>query len=459
MALSGVLGRLSDAWNPFDPTRLKPRPDGIEPIRIEESEVRRSTVRIVLVFFLAFCFWAVYAPLDSGVVMQGSVIVSGNRKAVQHPSGGVVQALMVREGSVVKEGDVVLKVNPLNTAANLTSAELQYINLLATESRLMAERLNARITWRAELRRFAADDPRVLEAKALQVQLYNSRREAQENELRILREQQASQEAQSTSLSKVITEKRAQLALSEREASNISQLAREGYVPESQANAALRARSALVSELANLQAEVSRNASEIASTRLKMSQARGLFLKEVDAELSEIQKNREAYATRMDSLDFDRRLAEVRAPASGSIVGLKVFTVGGVITAGQVLMEIVPEESTLIVEAKIQPNDIDKVNVGLPTDLRFSAFNQRTTPVIPGEVKLVGADKLTDPAGGEEYYLAQVETTAEGRKLLENYRIQPGMPVEVIVKTGERSFASYILKPLTDRMARSFKED
>lgn len=459
MTFSGILGRLSDGWNPYDPSRLKPRPDGIEPILIEESEVRRSTVRIVLVFFLAFCGWAVYAPLDAGVVMQGSVIVSGNRKAVQHPGGGVVQALMVREGSVVKEGDVVLKINPLNTEANLTSAELQYINLLATESRLLAERLNTGIRWRQELAKFKGDDPRLVEAKALQVQLYNSRRVAQENELRILREQLAGQEAQSQSLVKVIAEKRSQMVLAEKEARNIGQLAREGYVPESQANAALRAQSSLASELANLQSEVARNASEIAATKLRMSQLRSTFLKEVDAELAETQKNREAFFSRLESLIFDRSLTEVRAPASGTVVGLKVFTVGGVITAGQVLMEIVPEESSLIVEAKVQLVDIDKVAVGLPTDLRFSAFNQNTTPVIPGQVKLVGADKLIDPAGGAEYYLAQVETSAEGRKMLEQYRIQPGMPVEVIVKTGERSFANYILKPLTDRLARSFKED
>lgn len=459
MTFSGILGRLSDGWNPYDPSRLKPRPDGIEPILIEESEVRRSTVRIVLVFFLAFCGWAVYAPLDAGVVMQGSVIVSGNRKAVQHPTGGVIQGLMVREGSVVKEGDIVLKINPLNTEANLTSAELQYINLLATESRLLAERLNTVIRWRSELGKFQENDPRVVEAKSLQVQLYNSRRASLENELRILREQLAGQQAQAQALVKVIYEKRSQMALAEKEARNIGQLAKEGFVPESQANAAMRAQSSLVSELANLQSEVARNASEIAATKLEMAQRRGTFLKEVDAELTEIQKNREAYFSRMESLTFDRSLTEVRAPASGTVVGLKVFTVGGVITAGQVLMEIVPEESSLIVEAKVQLVDIDKVAVGLPTDLRFSAFNQRTTPVIPGQVKLVGADKLIDPAGGAEYYLAQVETSAEGRKMLEDYRIQPGMPVEVIVKTGERSFANYILKPLTDRLARSFKED
>ena len=446
-------------WNPYDPKRLKPRHDGIEPIVIEESRVRRSSVWIVIFAFVAFAAWSVSAPLDAGVVMTGSVTVSGNRKSVQPPGGGVVQALLVKEGSVVRQGDVVLKVNPLNSEANLTSAELQYINLLATESRLMTERMGeSEIRWRPELNRFGAKDPRVAEAKMIQQQLFASRRNELESQQRILREQLLGQQAQAKSLVKVIAEKKSQMSLAAQESRNIGQLAKEGYVPESQANAALRAQSALESEMANLQAEVSRTDSSIASTQLQMAQQKSAFMREVDNQLSEAQKNREAYLSRMQSLSFDRSMTEVRAPVSGTVVGLKVNTVGGVVSVGQVLMEIVPEDSKLIIEAQVPLASIDKVAVGLQTDLRFSAFNQITTPVVPGVVKLVGADKLTAPSGGTEYYLAQVEVTTEGLKLLDKHRIQPGMPVEVIVKTGERSFMAYLLKPLTDRLARSFKD-
>jgi protease secretion system membrane fusion protein len=458
MALA-LMRRWAAGWNPYDPARLPRRDDGLEPVVIEESSVRRTTVRLILVSFLAFIGWSTTAPLDGGVVMTGTVVVAGNRKAVQHPTGGVLQEIRVQEGAVVKQGDVVLKINPLNTEANLTSVELQYINLLATESRLLAERMGTEIAWRPELNRFGARDPRAAEAKMIQGQLYASRKSELESQQRILREQLASYEAQSRSLVKVIAEKRSQLGLSAQEAKNIGQLAKEGYVPESQSNAALRAQSGLESEMANLQAEVSRNNAAMASTQLQMSQQRSAFMKDVETQLSEAQKNREAYLTRMQSLTFDRSLTEVRAPASGAVVGLKVNTVGGVITAGQVLMEIVPEETRLIIEAQVPTVSIDKVSKGLETDLRFSAFNQRTTPVVPGVVKLVGADKLMAPNGGAEYYLAQVEVTADGLKLLDKHRIQPGMPVEVIVKTGERSFMSYLLKPLTDRFARSFKED
>lgn len=448
-------------WNPYDPKRLKAKGDGIEPVLLEESEVRRSAVRVVVIAFIGFFVWATVAPLDSGVVITGNVTVSGNRKAVQHPTGGVVQDLLVREGSQVKQGDVVLKVNPLDSEANLTGAELQYINLLATESRLLSERTGAAaIRWKPELEAFGANDTRLAEAKLVQLQLFSSRRQELDSQQRILREQLSGQQAQAESLVKVAQEKKNQLELVEREARNTVQLAKEGYVPESRANEVLRSQSSLQSDMANLIAEASRTRASMSSTSLQMAQQRTTFLKDIDNQLSELQKNREAYMTRMESLKFARNLTEVKAPVSGTVVGLKVNTVGGVITASQVLMEILPEEGNLIIEAQVPPTSIDKVHVGLEADVRFSAFNQRNTPVVPGVIKLVGADKQKDPSGGaNDFYLAQIETTKEGLQLLGHHKIQPGMPAEVIVKTGERSFLTYLLKPLSDRFARSFKED
>jgi protease secretion system membrane fusion protein len=446
-------------WNPYDPATLKSKGEGIDPVIIEESHVQRAVARLVVGGFAVFMLWAFTAPLDGGVVIEGSVTVSGNRKAVQHPGGGVVQSLLVREGSQVKQGDVVLKINPLNSDANLVGAELQYINLLATESRLMAERTGTNIHWKPELAKYGANDGRVTEAELMQQQLFMSRRTELESQLRILHEQLTGQEAQAHSQVKMLSEKRGQLESLSLEARNTAQLAKEGYVPEARANELLRNQSSLQSDIASLIAQTASTESTIAAIKLQITQQRTSFTKDIDNQLSEIQKNREAYLTHVDSLKFDRSLTEVRAPVTGTVVGLKVNTVGGVISAGQVLMEIVPEGGALIVEAQIPLASIDKVHQGLPADLRFSAFNQRTTPVVPGIIKLVGADKLPSATGGTEYYLAQVETTAEGlRKLGENH-IQPGMPVEVIVKAGERTFMSYLLKPLTDRFARSFKED
>jgi protease secretion system membrane fusion protein len=457
--LTQRISQWADLWNPYDPAQLPSKGKGIEPIVVDDGSVRHTTVRVIIVGFIAFLGWASVAPLDAGVVIEGSVIVSGNRKAVQHPGGGVIQEINVREGARVKKGDVLLKINPLSTEANLSSTEAEYISMLAAESRLLSERTgNSSIKWKNELVSFGNSDARVIEAKQVQQQLFDSRRAELTSQLRILGEQLAGLQAQAASLVKVLAEKRSQMVSIEQQARNTNQLAKEGYVPESQAAELQRNQSALQGDIASLMAQIASNQASISATQLQIVQQRTTFIRDIDVQLTETQKNRDAYQTRIASLKFDRSLTEVRAPVSGIVVGLKTNTVGGVIGAAQVLMEIVPEGGHLIIEAKIPTVSIDKVHAGLESDLRFSAFNQRTTPVIPGYVRLVGADKLTDEKGND-YYLSHVEATDEGQRLLGLNHVQPGMPVEVIVKTGERTFMAYICKPIKDRFARSFKDE
>jgi membrane fusion protein, protease secretion system len=413
-----------DRWlagvNPYDPKRLKER--NLEPVVIEESGVRKTAAKVFIVAFLAFAVWAFVAPIDQGVAIPGNVTVQGNRKLVQHPSGGVVTQILVKEGQEVKEGDILIKVNPLNSEANLTTAQLQYINLLATESRLKSERDGApAINWDPELSKFK-NDKRVTEAKSIQQKLFANRAADYKN---------------------AISSKKVEVDTLTVEANNAAQLAKEGFMPQAQASAVLR--------------------SKVAAEAAYSSLVNGRQA-EIGKELAETQKNREALQQRVQSLAFDADLNNIKAPVSGVITGLKVNTVGGVISGTQTLMEVVPKEEILIIEAKVPVNLIDKVKSGMEADLRFSAFNQRTTPVVPGKVTLVGADKVTsdktvDPTQQQnqnEYYLARVETTAEGQKMLGENQIQPGMPVEVIVKSGERNFFSYVVKPLTDSFSRAF---
>ena len=448
-ALETRLSTWIDTWNPYKPETIQDRGhrNGLKPVQVEESDIRRGAAKWFLGFFAVFLLWAFFAPIDAGVTTQGTVSVLGNRKAVQHPTGGVVQEIMVKEGAQVEEGQVLLRINPLKSEAEMTGVELQYINLLASESRLKAERDNANnITWTDEFdKHFKPNDSRVDEAKKLQVQLFNSRRAEYNSQVASLNEQ-------INGLTTTLNSRKVQQRTLMEEMTNTRSLAKDGFVPSSQANMAERLKSDNDSVIASTQADVAR-------ARLQISQLRSALLKDVDTQLQEIQKNRDAMSSRLDSAKFDRDLTEVRAPVGGSIVGLKVFTEGGVITAGQVLMEVVPKDETLIVQAKIPANIIDKVRVGMPTDMRFTAFNQATTPVIPGIVTVVGADK--EPGGNEkdgEFYLGQVETTKEGLELLGSLKVQPGMPVDVVIKAGERSFMSYLLKPLSDKTARAFKD-
>ena len=439
------VSRWVSGWNPYDPQRLKNRQ--LQPLSVEESSVRKRSAQVFLLFFALFLVWSTTAPIDAGVAVVGSVVVMGNRKAVQHPSGGVVEEILVKEGDEVKQGDVLLKVNPLKIDAQFTGVELQYINLLASESRLKSERIGAdSIRWTEELARsFPSGDARVKEAKELQVQLFNTRRTDFESQVASLHEQIAGLTASYKS-------RQVQLRSIDEEMRNSRELAKDGFVPQTQANQAERAKSDLDASIANTQADIAR-------AKLQISQVRTMFLKDVDTQLQEIQKTRDAVLSQMGAAKFDRNLAQVRAPVSGNVVGLKVFTAGGVITSAQVLMEIVPKDESLAVDVKIPTDLIDKVRAGMLADMRFVAFNQSTTPVIPGELKVVGADKLAGTLPGEsEYYMAQIQTTKEGLQLLGELKIQPGMPVDVVIKSGERTFMSYLLKPLTDKLAFAFKQ-
>ncbi|MCE2783118.1 HlyD family type I secretion periplasmic adaptor subunit [Limnohabitans sp.] len=452
------LTQWAKSFNPYIPEDLKK--EGMEPVRIEESQVKRQSGKVVMVAFGIFLVWAVTAPLDQGVVIQGKVVVQGSRKAVQHPSGGVVSQILVREGDEVLEGDVVLKINPLNVDANFLQAENEFINALASYSRLLAERLDEKsIKWDTELLGMGKNT-QVAEAMILQSALFSSRRSEYTGQRDILIRQAQGLREQLQDKQKILKLRESQIGAINEDAESMRKLAVDGFVPRTNANNAERSSVEAQIGLTSLQAEMSTIKTSLASNELELSKIKSAFNRQVDTELNEAQKSKEGLRAKVLSLRFDQSLSNVKAPTSGVVVALKAHTVGGVISGGQILMEIVPKEQKLIVEAAVPPEMIDKVSVGMVTDLRFTAFNQITTPVIPGLVKLVGADRLPPlpPLFPQEYFLAQIETTPEGQQQLREKSIVAGMPVEVVIKSGERTFMTYLVKPLTDRFTASFKD-
>ena len=404
------------SWNPYHPAVIRNR--GFEPVAIAESKIKKQLTKFFLIAFGVFLLWAFFAPIDSGVPTQGTVMVSGYRKQLQHPTGGIIQEILVKEDQVVNEGDVLIRINPLKAQAELSTAQLQYINALVTEARLKAERKGeGKITWPAELQTWETE-AKVKDAKVIQQKLFETRR---------------------SEFNQMISAKREQLVTITEEANNTAQLAKEGFVAKSQANQLMRSK--LDAELAVKNVEAN-------------------YHKDIDTQLAQIHATREAMKDRFEAVSMDRDLTSIRAPVSGTIVGLKVNTVGGMAPGGQVLAEIIPAEGRLVIEAKVPPNLIDKVKEGLVAHLRFTSFNVDTTPVIDGTVTRVGNDKQPAPAGGadaQDFYLAQVEATPEGMEQLGKLKVQPGMPVDVIFVTGQRTFMSYLLKPITDKFAMSFK--
>lgn len=445
--IDAFFDRFVKGWNPYDPEKLTQRERDRDVVQIEESVVRKRGARFVMIAVGAFAIWAVTAPLDAGSVMPGTVTVAGYRKAVQHPTGGVVSQVLVHEGSQVKQGDVLIRVNPLDTNATVANVEQEYINLLVSESRAKAELLGGSIRWDPELNKL---NPAVVaEAKRIQQQFFDRKRAQYQDQIRAFQSQIAG-------LNGAIRSHQVQLGTLSQELNNVEALSKEGYVPKSQFNATLRDKSEKESALLSAQSEVARIRAQIAEVGSQMQS-------ETAKELSELEKNRGTLASKLQAARFSQSLTEIRAPVTGTVVNLKVFTDGGVISGGEVLMEIVPAEGALIVETKVPPSSIDRVKVGQDVDIRFSAFNATTTPVVKGTVRSVGVDKLKAKPGeeireGEDYYLAQIETTPESLRELGDKQLRPGMPADVIVKRGQRTFMSYLLKPLTDKFALAFKD-
>lgn len=406
------------SWNPYHPAVIGNR--GLQPVLVEESQLRKRASQIIIGAFLLFLIWAIFAPIDAGVTAQGVVKVSGYRKTLQHPTGGIIEDILVKEGQEVNEGDPLIRINPLKVNADYTAANLQYINALVTEARLKSELEGAnKIVWPAEIES-REQDSQVAEAMAIQAKLFETRR----NEFK-----------------SSMADRQAQLASLSEEARNNQELAREGYVSRAQASQANRMR---------MDAEIAFNTYKAA------------YLKEISGQLAEIQKVRDSLKGNLAVVEFNRDLSSIRAPVTGTIVGLKVNTKGGTVTPGQILGEVVPKEAKLVVDAQLPALGIERLHPGMPVNIRFTSLNMHLTPVIEGTVLSIDPDKQTDPAKGsgvdQDFYWAQIEAKKEDLDKLEGVKIQPGMPVSVVVVTGTRTAFSYLIKPLADRYAMAFKD-
>ncbi len=419
----------------------------------------RWGLMVLLFGFGGFMLWAGFAPLDAGVPAEATVQVFGNRKSVQHLEGGVIEELLVREGDRVQEGQVLLRLNPTRALAEQGVVSSQFIIAEATRSRLQAERDDAaNVTYRPEFIQRFKEDPRFIEAARAQEQLFQTRREALEGEIAILRENLKGTEQQLDGLIKVQANRKSQIAFINRELAGVRDLAKDGYLPRNRMFELERDAAQLQAALSNDIVEAGRARNQIAELKLRILQRRQDYQKEVQSQLSDLQKEASALEDRLSALDYSVRETNIRAPITGMVQNLSVHTVGGVIGPGTLLMEIVPFDSEYIVEAQVPVQSIDKVYAGLAVDITFPAFNQAKTPNIPGKVLTVSGDRLVDEITKMPYYRAQVEITPEGVEMLSGNQIRPGMPASVTIRTGERTMLNYLLKPFLDRLDKSFKE-
>jgi membrane fusion protein, protease secretion system len=416
---------------------------------------------IVLLGVGGFLLWALFAPLDKGVPLSGNVAKESNRKAVQHLSGGTVDDILVKEGDTVKAGQVLVRMNGVQVLAQAEISRAQYFTARAAEARLIAERDGKKTVAFPPALASSKSDPRVTEKISLQNQLFSARQSALQNELGALAENIAGVKVQITSLEASRESKKQQLLIVKEQLDNMRDLAKDGYVARSKLLDVERTYIQINGGISEDIGAIGRAQRQVMELNLRRIQRSQEYQKEVRSQLSDIQKEAEALASRMVVEDYAVANVDVKSPVDGVVVGVNVFTRGGVVQPGFRMMDVVPSDDALIVEGQLPVNLIDKVHPGLPVELIFSAFNTNTTPHVAGEVTQVSADRLLDEKTGAPYYKMLAKVTPAGLKVIrqDKLEVRPGMPVELFVKTGERTMMSYLLKPVLDRAKTSLTEE
>jgi membrane fusion protein, protease secretion system len=406
---------------------------------------------IVLFGVVGFVIWAVFAPLDKGVPLSGTVAKESNRKTVQHQIGGTIQEILVKDGDVVKAGQVLVRMNAVAAKAGYD----------ITEARLLAEQAGQKTIHFPDDLTKRANDPRVAEMMTLQTQLLSSRQASLQSELGGLDENIAGLKVQIQGLQESRDSKKAQMGFLKEQLDGMRDLAKEGYVARNRLLDLERTYAQLQGQISEDIGNIGRAQRQVMELALRKAQRAQEYEKEVRTQLTDTQKEVDAQGARMSAQQFELSNVEVKAPVSGTVVGLAVFTNGGVVPPGFKMMDIVPADDPLIVEGQLAVNLVDKVHVGLPTELIFSAFNANRTPRIAGQVETVSADRSVDERTGTPYYKVRVKVTPQGAKMIaaHHMEIRPGMPVELFIKTGERTMMSYLLKPVFDRAGSSMSED
>ena len=422
--------------------------------------VARTGLWILGLGFGGFVLWAGLAPLDEGVPTMGMVALDTKRKTVQHLSGGIVKEVLVQEGQQVKEGQALLRLDGAVAKANFEAVRQRYLGFRAMQSRLFAEQAGQGVINFHPDVKAALNDPLIQQQVSTQQQLIQARRAALAADLQGIEESMQGLKEQLGSYQNILVQRRSQLALLTEELTNTRSMVKEGYAPRNrqlELERMVAESNAAIADLTGNSLRVTRQVAELGQRSLARKQE---YRKEIESQLADVTREVQSDAEKFVAVTADLNRMEIKAPANGQVVGLSVQTVGAVLQPGQKLLDVVPDQQTLLLEAHIPPHLIDKVQTGLMADIRFNAFAHSPQLVVDGKVLSVSGDLLSDPQQPQfSYYLARVQVTPSGMKTLGARQMQPGMPAEIVIKTGERSLLTYLLHPLTKRMAASMKEE
>ena len=403
--------------------------------------------------------WSSLAPLSSAVVGSGLVKVDSSRKRIQHAEGGVVKEILVRDGSTVKAGDVLVRLDDTRAGAAHGVVAGGRDVALASLARLQAERDDrASIAFPAELSARASND-QVAQILRAQQSIFEARRSARLGELNILEQQIGALRSEIAGFASQQRSKEEQIASLKRDLEGLVDLDRQGMVEKTRLRATERDIARLVGERDELVSKAASTRTAISERELKKFQVRRAFQEQVVAELKTVQGENFELAERESATKRTLELTELRAPVDGTITDLKVHTPGGSIGPGEVVMEIVPSADRLVVEARVTPHDIDRVVVGQAAGVKVNAFNARTMPELNGRVSYVSADAVVDARTEQPYFIVKLDVpAAELARLGEQNKLQPGMQSDIFIRTGERTFLGYLAQPLVDSFRKAWLE-
>lgn len=433
-------------------------PESTAAVQVETSMEmpKRIGLLIFALVFGVFGLWSVLAPIQGAAHAPGTVMVRSNKQVVQHLEGGIVEEILVRNGDRVEAGDPLLILDDTQPLAQLEIATGQYTALRALEARLLAERdgLDG-IDFPNELTDGGINAQVEMNAQA---QLFETRKASLEGSIEVL-EQRVGQLQSRLEGMRAQQQSREELAASyTEELIEVRALLEEGFSDKTRLRELERNAARLRGEAAEMTANISSTEIQVGETRLEILQQQREFQNEVASQLSETQTNLKDIRERMIALRDVLARTSVKSPVNGVVNGMQVHTIGAVISPGTPLAEVVPQSDELVVEARIQPVDIDRVAVDQDATIRFSSFGN-SVPTIFGRVIHISADSFVDENTGAPFYTARVEVTPEGMAELGELTLIPGMPAEVFIATGSRTFLQYLMKPISNALARSFRED
>ena len=420
----------------------------------DDSKVITFGLTLLFVVFVICGGWMAFAPLQSSSVAIGEVSADTEKKVVQHFEGGTISEILVKEGTVVKKGQVLIKLDVLQTKAQLDASKRQYMDSLATFARLVAQRDDL------DSIKFSQE---VTNSNIIQDQenIFYTTTRSLKDQKNISQQRVVQLRNQISGLKSLNEVRKNRIKSLNDELKEWEDLYAQKLVDKIKIRDIKREINSLNGDIASNSADISKLGEQINEIKTQQLLSEKEYRNKVLDQIVQVKNNMSDLKSKIDSFEDIISKSDITAPTSGVVVGLKANTEGAVIRPGADILEIVPENSDLIVIARVQITDIDKVKIGLFADIRFSAFNLKNAHVIEGKIIYVAADRFTDEATGEPYYEAKIKVTPEGVAQLKEFgfKLLPGMPAEVMINIGERTPLSYLIKPFTDMISRGFNEE